>query len=203
LNLSHLNKQNSMIYNLPVANILNKETIMEYDFNSEFDGWEIISNEDEKSFIKDGCYWMENKSKTRWMFYHKELPVKKGESFLIKTEIELLQDPGFGQFGLVWGFDKPHNVLNRFTISSDMNRFTICKFQKDHERVLHRFSNRFSEENLEKNKYPLSILLLEDYYYFFIQPYHKPIYMCHKNHLSMEGFRFGFYIEPGIIHTNR
>jgi hypothetical protein len=100
------------------------------DFNSSFEGWEIVDNEDEKSFVKDSHYWMENKSSSRWMFYHKKMPIKKGENFIIHGEIELLSHQGYGQFGLVWGFDKPHEVLNRFTVSVDSNRFSVCRLKK-------------------------------------------------------------------------
>ena len=51
-----------MIYTLPVADVLLKETLLDDDFNSNYEGWEMIADEDEKSFIKDSYYWMENKS---------------------------------------------------------------------------------------------------------------------------------------------
>jgi hypothetical protein len=41
-------------------------------------------------------------------------------------------------------------------------------------------------------------MLLEDYYYFFLQQNPIPVYVCHKAHLMLEGDRFGFYVEPGI-----
>lgn len=187
-----------MIYILPIADALHKESLLEDDFISDFEGWEIISDEDEKSFIKDSYYWMENKSAGRWMFYHKKMPVKNGENFIISAEIELLGHQGYGQFGLVWGFDKGHEVVNRFTISSDLSRFSVCKFQKDHFKVFHRFTNRF-EDSSHKRKQFFSIMLLDDYYYFFLNPNDRPVYICHKSQMSMEGNRFGFYIEPGIL----
>ena len=64
---------------------------------------------------------MENKSSSHWMFYHKKMPIKKGDNFVIQGEIELLSYQGYGQFGLDWGFDKPHEVLNRFTVSAATN----------------------------------------------------------------------------------
>ena len=54
-----------MIYNLPIADVLHQETLLSDDFNSNFEGWEIVDNEDEKSFIKDSYYWMENKTASR------------------------------------------------------------------------------------------------------------------------------------------
>ena len=45
-----------MIYTLPIADVLHKEALLEDDFNSDYEGWEIITDEDEKSFIKDSYY---------------------------------------------------------------------------------------------------------------------------------------------------
>jgi len=54
-----------MIQILPLANILHEEVLLEDDFNNKFEGWKIVEDEDEKSFIKDSHYWMENKSGNR------------------------------------------------------------------------------------------------------------------------------------------
>jgi hypothetical protein len=188
-----------MIVQLPIGNILHKETVLEDDFNSEWEGWEIVADEKEKSFIKDSCYWMENKSNTRWMFYHKKMPIKKNENFIIHAQIELLSHKGYGQYGLVWGFDYPNDVLNRFTVSADSNRCSVCKFEKNHERVFHRFSTPFEKKTLAKHQQTFTIMLLEKYYYFFIEDQQLPVYSCHQAHLPMEGYRFGFYLEPGIL----
>jgi len=190
-----------MIYNLPVASILHEEVLLEDDFNSELEGWEIISDEDEKSFIKDSHYWMENKTESRWMFYHKKLPVDlhSNNNFIIKAEIELISHKGYGQYGLVWGFGKPHQVLNRFSVSVESNRFSISKFDKDHFHIEHRFSGKYEKEFDSRKKQFFSILCIQDYYYFFLHHYQKPVYICHKSQLKMEGNRFGFYVEPGIL----
>ena len=188
-----------MIYTLPIADVLLKETLLEDDFISDYEGWEIIADEDEKSFIKDSYYWMENKSNSRWMFYHKKMPIKEGENFIINAEIELLGNQGYGQYGLVWGFDKPHETLNRFTVSVESQRFSVCKFEKDYLRIHHRYSGKYEKAFESKNKQFFSIMRLEDYYYFFLHHYDRPLYICHKSQMSMEGARFGFYIEPGIM----
>ena len=188
-----------MIYTIPVADVLHKETLLEDNFISNFEGWEIVDNEDEKSFIKDSYYWMENKNNSRWMFYNKKLPIKRGENFIINAEIELINDNGYGQYGLVWGFDKPHNVLNRFTVSVESNRFSVCKFDKNYRNVFHRHAGNFDKEFDSKNKQYFSIMRLDQYYYFFLHHFDRPAYICHKSQLQMEGFRFGFYVEPGIF----
>ncbi len=189
-----------MIQILALANILHEEVLLEDDFNNKFEDWEIIEDEDEHSFIKDSHYWMENKSSNRWMFYHKKLPVKKQDNFIIKAEIELLESSrGYGQYGLVWGFDKEHNELNKFVVSTDHDDYTIAKFQKNHEFIKHRFNRNYEKHPFETNKQFFSIVKLEDYYYFFLNRFDRPEYMTHVSQMRMEGDRFGFYVEPGIM----
>ena len=59
-----------MLQILPLVIILQEELLLENDFNNKFEGYEIGDDEDEKSFIKDSHYWMENKPGNRWLFYH-------------------------------------------------------------------------------------------------------------------------------------
>lgn len=186
------------IFNLPIAEIKHRDTIFEDHFDNNIAGWEIIEDEDEKSFIKDGHYFMENKTQSRWMFYHKGLPKDMPRNYVINTEIEMLEHGAYGQFGLVWGFTKPHHFLNRFVVSTDSPRFTIKTFEKNHHRVMHRFSGVHDQQQSDTHKYFLSVMLLDDYYYFFLQHYSRPVYICHRSYLSKEGNRFGFYVEPGI-----
>ena len=189
-----------MIQILPLADIMHEEVLLEDDFTSKFEGWELIEDDEEKSFIKDSHYWMENKSKRRWMFYHKKLPVSSKENFIIKAEIELLNSNNdYGQYGLVWGFDKVHHELSKFVVSSEKNCFTISKFQKDHEFSIHRFSDSFEKFGFEFNKQFFSIVKLDNYYYFFLNQHDKPVYVTHVSQMPMEGNRFGFYVEPGIM----
>ena len=189
-----------MIQILAVADILHQEVVLEDNFDSKFEGWELIEDEDEHAFIKDSHYWMENKSSNRWMFYHKKLPVKPRENFIIRADIELINSfRKFGQYGLVWGFDKEHEELNKFVVSTDNDDFTVAKFQKNHQYIKHRFSNRFEKDKFETNKQFFSIVKLESYYYFFLNKYDRPVYVMHMSQMFMEGDRFGFYVEPGIM----
>jgi hypothetical protein len=190
-----------MIQILPLAKIIHEEIVLEDDFNNKFEGWELIEDEDEHAFIKDSYYWMENKSKSRWMFYHKELPLNEDESFMIKAEIEILfTKKEFGQFGLVWGFDKQHNELCKFVKSIYNSDFTIAKFQKDHEYKKHRFSCSLEYQQIESiSKQYFSIVKLGDYCYFYLNQYGRPVYITHVSQMRMEGNRFGFYVEPGIM----
>jgi len=187
------------ILNLPIAAVQYKDVLFEDDFDNNIAGWEIIENEDEKSMLRDSYYFMENKTNNNWMFYHKELSKPFPQHFIINTEIELLEHDGFGQFGLVWGFKKQHDILNRFAVSAEMNRFSVLCYEKDHARTFHRFSGMYDRGENKTTKYFLSIMLLENYYYFFLNPHSKPVYICHKSHLHSEGNRFGFFVEPGVI----
>ena len=133
------------------------------------------------------------------LFYHKELNKQFPKNFIINTEIELLDYNGYGQFGLVWGFTKPHHILNRFVVSAETNRFTVSRFEKDHHKTFHRYSGGYEKNDQNRNKFFLSLMLLEEYYYFFLHKYGRPVYICHKSHIHSEGNRFGFYVEPGVI----
>ncbi len=189
-----------MIQILPLANILHEEVLLEDDFDNKFEGWELIEDEGEHSFIKNSHYWMENKSSNRWMFYHKKLPVTSKENFIIRAEIEVLNNKrGFGQYGLVWGFDKAHEELSKFVVSTENESFTIAKFQKNHEYNEHRFSSKYEKHGFEFNKQFFSIVKLDNYLYFFLNHYDRPVYMTHVSQMRMEGERFGFYVEPGIM----
>ncbi len=189
-----------MIQILPLANIIHEEVLLEEDFNNKFEGWELIEDEDEHAFIKDGHYWMENKSSNRWMFYHKKLPVTSKENFIIRAEIEILNNKRrFGQYGLVWGFDKAHEELSKFVVSTENENFTIAKFQKDHQYNEHRFSDKYEKHGFEFNKQFFSIVKIDNYFYFFLNRYDRPVYMTHVSQMPMEGERFGFYIGPGIM----
>jgi hypothetical protein len=64
-----------MIQIPPLADIMQEEVLLEDDFVSKIEGWKIIEDDEEKSFSKDNHYWMENKSKRRWLFYNEKLPV--------------------------------------------------------------------------------------------------------------------------------
>jgi hypothetical protein len=189
-----------MIKILPLADVIHQDVFFDDGFYSNEHNWEIINSPTENAFIKDGFYWMENRSKKNWMFYHKKLPVKKLESFIISAEIEIVHNHlGYGQFGLVWGFNREHNIVNKFTIASNHNQFTVSRFQKDHLFVTHRFSGSFIKHDAYVYKQFFSIIKLADYYYFYLNLYDRPVYITHVSQMGMEGERFGFYVEPGIM----
>lgn len=187
-----------MLLNVTTEKDFHLETVFRDEFEDDASGWEQTNKTMEHSFIKDGYYWMKNTGSVGWKFYHLPMPKGMKNNFTIGSQIELLKHPGYGQFGLVWGFTKPHNILNRFVVSTEKDRFTVVKFEKNHQRSYHRFSQSFKQEETIKNLFYLELMLLDDYYYFFLQRNPSPVYVCHKAHLMLEGIRFGFYVEPGI-----
>ena len=58
---------------------------------------------------------------------------------------------------------------------------------------------RAEKYGFEFNKQYFSIVKLEDYYYFFLNQHDRPVYVTHTSQMLMEGNRFGFYVEPGIM----
>lgn len=189
-----------MIQILPLAKVLHEEVVLEDDFNSKFEGWELVEDEQEHSFLKNSHYWMENKSNSRWMFYHKEMPISKDENFIIHAKIELIHSlKQYGNYGLVWGFNRHHDVLNKFVVSSYNQSFTVAHFEKDHHFVRNRFNSTYEKYQENKREQFFSIVKLDDYYYFFLNEYSRPVYVAHVSQFKMPGNRFGFYVEPGIM----
>jgi hypothetical protein len=165
-------------------------------FLTEHNGWEITQKADERAFILHQHYWMENMTETRWMYYKKKMPFKANENWLLQTEIELLSRDEHRHFGLVWGFDEEFDRLNRFTVSADGERGLVMQFQKDHQWVKHRFQKLFTP-TLYLGKVHLSILKLEDYFYFLVNK--KLMYMCERSNFSSTGSYFGYYVESGLF----
>lgn len=187
-----------MILNLYHNPIIQKKIVLENIFSKSHYDWELIDDAEEKSWIDNGCYYMQNKSKNRWMFYHKKMPLQPNNNFIITAEIEVLKHQGYGQYGLVWGFNAPHQQLNKFTVSVNQSTFSVAKFEKNYHHYFHRFSDVFKKNTTQTNPQIFTIVCLNAYCYFYLNHSNYPLYICHKAHLTTEGNRFGFYIEPGI-----
>jgi len=185
---------------LQQCDVLHNESLFKDDFDNNLKGWEIVKNDDENAFIKDGYYWMENTSKNRWMYYKTKLPLKRKEDFLIDTEIEILTKDAHGHVGLVWGFDKDREILNRFTVSADGERFLVMHFQRNHHRVFHRYHS-WELKGSSTNKIRLSIARIAGYFYFMYNG--KTVYTAHASQFADYGPYFGYYVEPGIMIRSR
>lgn len=173
------------------------QSVLQENFSSNKRKWEITDIPSEKSEIKDGYYFMHNKSETRWNYYKTKTSLKQDQDFVLEALIEIEnKEDSWGHFGLVWGFDEDHQFLNRFTLSADGKRALIMHYEKDHKRVFHRFQNRkFSAFNIKK-PFRLSIIKMGAYFHFLINE--VTVYMSHESAFASEGNYIGYYIEPGL-----
>ena len=173
---------------------------MDDNFGQRQEGWETVESDTEEAFFRMGRYIMENKTDSRWNYYHKALPDNLADNFIIKAEIEVVENhKGYGQYGLVWGFDEESDYLNKFVVSTGEHvSFVVSSFERNHNVYKHRFSELFFNYNTSGKKQFFSILKLDGYYYFFLNKYDRPNYVVHASHMPMFGDRFGFYIEPGL-----
>jgi hypothetical protein len=175
----------------------NTQSLLLENFTNNKHKWEETNIESETANIKDGYYWIENNTKNRWNFYKTKSYLKKGDDFIIETNIAIeKKEDVFGHFGLVWGFDEERKYLNRFTLSADGKRALIMHFEKNHHIDFHRFQNRkLPQINMDK-MIRFSIVKLSDYFYFFINKY--KVYMVHESVFCAKGFFVGYYIEPQL-----
>jgi hypothetical protein len=175
--------------------LLENRVVFDKAFVPEQTDLEIVDNESEKTYIKDNHYHIENLTQSRWNYYKHKIPDHTGENWTITSNIEILSKEQFSHCGLVWGFNEEKEYLNRFTISADGKRAVVMHFQKDHNRVFHRYQKKIA---LRKNAQPieLTICKLNSYFYFLLN--RELIYLCEKSHFAEHGSYFGFYIEPGL-----
>ena len=138
---------------------------------------------------------MENLTDSKWNFYKSRLPDHLGPNWIIETQIELLSRNEFGHFGLVWGFDQSREYVNRFTLSADGIRGLVMHFQKDHQRVFHRFQKEYSEAQTD-GYVDFGLLKIDTYYYFLLNK--QLMYVCEQSHFANQGNYFGYYLEPGL-----
>jgi hypothetical protein len=182
----------SELYQIDSVQSLFKET-----FVNNKRKWEVVENESETSEIRDGNYWMKNKTISDWNYYKTKSIVKQNQDFILETDIELVEkEDAYGHFGLVWGFDDKVENLNRFTLSADGKRALIMHFEKDHNRVFHRFHIRNTSKYPINKKIRFSLIKLGDYFHFLINK--EKIYCAHVSVFSKNGNCMGFYIEPGL-----
>lgn len=173
------------------------QSIFQENFLNNKRKWEITDISSERSDIKEGYYYMHNKSESRWNYYKTKTSLKTGQDFVFEASIELEnKEDSWGHFGLVWGFDKDHHFLNRFTLSADGRRALVMHFEKDHKKVFHRFQNRqLSAFNIKKPIH-FCIIKIGDYFHFLINE--ETVYMAHESLFASEGSYIGYYIEPGL-----
>ncbi len=190
-----LNTQHSLIIT-NLYEISRQQSLLKEDFKNNKRKWEIVDIDTEYSAIKEAYYYMENKSSSQWNYYKNKSTIKPEDFYTLDTEIELLSAGKYGHFGLVWGFDKEREVINRFSLSADGTRAVIMQFEKDHRRIYHRFQTRNIPKINFKNPVRLTIIKLGEYLYFLINKIN--VYMAHESQFINDGPYFGYYIEPEL-----
>jgi len=172
------------------------QTKLKSDFSKGKHQWEQVNNASEESKIDNGYYWMKNKSSHNWHYFKVKSPVSHFENVVFDTSIELISKNEHGHFGLVWGFDKNMEILNRFCLSADGERLLIMQFQKDHEKVFHRFHKRLSPKINVNQPVRFTIIKMGNYFHFLINQ--KNMYICHESQFNNNDRFVGYYVEPGL-----
>lgn len=183
-----MQSQTNQTYNSTVS-------IIDENFTNNRNNWEEVDNNKECARIENGNYYMENHDEWSWKFYHLNFPIKRNDNFKITTRISIEKIVEIGQAGIVWGFDKNHEVLNRFTIAADLKRFTIMQFEKDHRKIYHRFSDKLNRPLIKSIN---ELMIIKENKYLFFKINDSVIYICHEAHFCNYGPRVGYYVEPGI-----
>lgn len=172
------------------------QTKLKSDFSKGKHQWEQVNNASEESKIENGFYWMKNKSPHNWHYFKTKSPVYHFENVVFDTSIELDSKNEHGHFGLVWGFDKNMEVLNRFSLSADGERLLIMQFQKDHEKIFHRFHKRVTPKINMNQPVRFTIIKMGNYFHFLINQ--KNMYICHESQFNNNDQFVGYYVEPGL-----
>jgi hypothetical protein len=173
-------------------------SVLREDFTSNKRKWEIVNSTTECAEIKDGYYCMQNKSCKHWKYYKTKSQLQVNSDFIIETNLQI--DPSeeaYGHFGLVWGFDKEREYLNRFTLSADGKRAIIMHFEKDHKKIFHRFQSRKLPSINSSNPVHLAIIKMGAYFHFSINRVN--VYTAHESLFANHSPLIGYYVEPGLF----
>lgn len=173
---------------------LPREKLFADDFRDLSRQWEQTDIATEYAAITPAGYEMENRGDSQWTFYHLPMPLMKPDDFEVRARIRLLGYTQEGEFGITWGFRRPHDMLNRFALSTDGRRCTVCCFQKNHHRISHAFYALLPPP--EADVWEFSIQKLSPYYLFRLNG--RLLYIGHEAHFCWQGNRMGFYVEPGL-----
>jgi hypothetical protein len=176
--------------------ISNFYSVLKENFVSNKRRWEITDADSEKTYINDGHYFMQNKSIENWKYFKVKTPLKSKDNFVIDTTIELIDYDVPGHFGLVWGFNKEVNLLNKFTICVDAERSLMMLFDKNYRTIFSRYQCKNLPKINIKKPIRFSIIKLGVSYYFLINS--NIISIIHESQFTYEGPYIGYYIEPGL-----
>lgn len=157
--------------------------------------WEETESPEEYAKIQAGAYHLVNRSESQWHYYEKNCILLRGQRWKIEASFKCNSSNTSNQFGLLWGFDKHHDVLNRFSLAADGKAISIVCFERNHHRIYHRFYSNDVKIST-KTFFKMAVIRNNDYFYFKIND--QTLYVCHAVHFLNFGNRFGFYVEPDL-----
>ena len=170
--------------------------IIKDDFIDNRNGWELVESEKETAVFTQKGYLLANKDTDRWHHFSLYPEISSLKNLHIKCQLEVDINSGLGQIGLIWGFDKKSNRLNRFCLSAQGKGCSIMHFERDHRPVFHRFYDPFMDVDLSK---PVVMEIREANDYWFFRINKKLVYIGHQTHFAGKGGGVGFYLDPGVV----
>lgn len=174
--------------------------IMEESFADNRNHWEITDSEDEYACIADGQYKLGNRSEQIWTFYGRPAQTNRHEEYIIDAEITFLSANKYSNYGIVWGYEREPETLNRFTLNAFSGRATITSFFRHGSETIKRFSKRCQNANAGKESTNRFIIMkLQNRLFFFINDLVNPVFESDINFFTWSGSYAGFYLEPGMV----
>ena len=187
-----------------IADIKEVTVLMDENFKDNRNKWDHVDNEDEWSAIREGDYYMKNFTGDEWMYYDRPSKAGREDDFIIDALMYAVKDDDFSNYGLVWGFEKYPDALNRFVIDSRHSRASIVAFVKKDSDIIRRSSKKTnsihtgSDTITGTHENRLVILKLGSRMFFFVNDLTNPVFETDAGFFSWSGNRIGFYTEPGM-----
>ncbi len=142
-----------------------------------------------------GEYRIQNDDPATARHTHISVPLHHSNNFLITCCFGFTNDCN-SHFGIVWGFDKTEEYLNRFTISASDH------FQLSHYNGLKHVSIRQFRGKINKGSRggtnEVNILKINGLYFFYANDHCTPLFQCLDAQFPVHGSRVGFYAGPGV-----
>ena len=172
-----------------------RQTLLFEKFQNNQNEWEIVDAIDETAYIDEEGYHVSNKNENRWHHFSIHPLISTSKDRIVQCIIELEECNAYGQFGLMWGFDKSLKRVNRFSIPVNGKGSSIVQFEKNHKNIFYGFYEPYV--SIDPNQPILFEISRVDRYYFF-RVNKQLVYISHIAHFTDMGRGIGFYLEPGI-----
>lgn len=170
--------------------------IIKDDFLDNRNGWQLVDSDKETALITPNGYMLVNKDLEHWHHFSLYPELASLKNLHIKCQLEIDADSGLGQIGLIWGFDKNLNRLNRFCMSSAGKGCSVMHFERNHRPVFHRFYDPFVSIGTLASTAVLEIREANGYWFFRVNK--QLVYIGHEIHFATKGSGVGFYLDPGV-----